>query len=191
MAFATTQHIRACGVFHPLALACALACAASPLLVHAAEVGDAGAAASNSALNSSQTAGKADKASNAAPVLVAQQTTGQSVQIAAAQADRNSPVLRDVVISASRDEQSADSLPMSIDVIDAKNMEEEQISDIRELADKLPNVEVPRSPARFGLAGAGTGRAGEAAALAGSGAAAGPQGASAAGQPDRGHRTRA
>ncbi len=158
MAFATTQHIRACGVFHPLALACALACAASPLLVHAAEVGDAGAAASNSALNSSQTAGKADKASNAAPVLVAQQTTGQSVQIAAAQADRNSPVLRDVVISASRDEQSADSLPMSIDVIDAKNMEEEQISDIRELADKLPNVEVPRSPARFGLAGAGTGR---------------------------------
>jgi len=88
----------------------------------------------------------------------AQQQSSDSVQVAAARADRSTPVLRDVVISASRDEQDADSLPMTVDVIDAKQMEEEQINDIRELASKLPNVTVPRSPARFTLAGAPTGR---------------------------------
>ncbi|MEG0938208.1 MAG: TonB-dependent hemoglobin/transferrin/lactoferrin family receptor [Comamonas sp.] len=88
----------------------------------------------------------------------AQQQTPAAVQVAAAHADRSAPVMRDVVVSASRDEQDADSLPMSIDVIDAKQMEAEQISDIRELAAKLPNVQVPRSPARFGLAGTSTGR---------------------------------
>ena len=88
----------------------------------------------------------------------AQQQSSESVQVAAARADRSTPVLRDVVISASRDEQDADSLPMTVDVIDAKQMEEEQIGDIRELAAKLPNVTVPRSPARFTLAGSPTGR---------------------------------
>lgn len=67
-------------------------------------------------------------------------------------------MLRDVVISASRDEQDADSLPMTVDVIDAKQMEEEQIGEIRELAAKLPNVTVPRSPGRFMLACSPTGR---------------------------------
>jgi hemoglobin/transferrin/lactoferrin receptor protein len=88
----------------------------------------------------------------------AQQQSSESVQVAAARADRSTPVLRDVVISASRDEQDADSLPMTVDVIDAKQREEEQIGDIRELAAKLPNVTVPRSPARFTLAGSPTGR---------------------------------
>ena len=88
----------------------------------------------------------------------AQQQYSESVQVAAARADRSTPVLRDVVISASRDEQDADSLPMTVDVIDAKQMEAEQIGDIRELAAKLPNVTVPRSPARFTLAGSPTGR---------------------------------
>ncbi|NIF83788.1 TonB-dependent hemoglobin/transferrin/lactoferrin family receptor [Comamonas sp. Tr-654] len=88
----------------------------------------------------------------------AQQQSSESVQVAAARADRSTPVLRDVVISASRDEQDADSLPMTVDVIDAKQMEEEQINDIRELASKLPNVTVPRSPARFTLASGSTGR---------------------------------
>lgn len=94
----------------------------------------------------------------AAITAQAQQQSSDSVQVAAARADRSTPVLRDVVISASRDEQDADSLPMTVDVIDAKQMEEEQINDIRELASKLPNVTVPRSPARFTLAGAPTGR---------------------------------
>ena len=88
----------------------------------------------------------------------AQQTSPESIQVAAAHADRNAPVMRDVVVSASRDEQDADSLPMSVDVIDAKQMEEEQITDIRELAARLPNVDVPRGPARFSLAGSSTGR---------------------------------
>lgn len=88
----------------------------------------------------------------------AQQTSPESIQVAAAHADRNAPVMRDVVVSASRDEQDADSLPMSVDVIDAKQMEEEQITDIRELAARLPNVDVPRGPARFSLAGSPTGR---------------------------------
>ncbi len=88
----------------------------------------------------------------------ARQPSSESVQVAAARADRSTPVLRDVVISASRDEQDADSLPMTVDVIDARQMEEEQIGDIRELASKLPNVTVPRSPARFTLASGSTGR---------------------------------
>lgn len=67
-------------------------------------------------------------------------------------------MLRDVVVSTSRDEQDADSLLMTVDVIDAKQMEEEQIGDIRELAAKLPNVTVPRSPARFTLTSGSTGR---------------------------------
>ena len=94
----------------------------------------------------------------AAITAQAQQQSAESVQVAAARADRSTPVLRDVVISASRDEQDADSLPMTVDVIDAKQMEEEQINDIRELASKLPNVTVPRSPARFTLASGSTGR---------------------------------
>ncbi|MDR2326843.1 MAG: TonB-dependent hemoglobin/transferrin/lactoferrin family receptor [Acidovorax sp.] len=83
--------------------------------------------------------------------------TVQTAQLAAAGTPR-AAVLKDVVVSASREEQSADALPMSVDVIDAQQMEAGQISDIRELADKLPNVTVPRSPARFSLASGATGR---------------------------------
>src|SRR5258706_12100221 len=46
-----------------------------------------------------------------------------------------------------------DTLPMSIDVIDAGRMEREQASDIREMVNLLPNVEVPRAPARFSTLG--------------------------------------
>ena len=120
-------------VIHPLALACALVCATT-----AAQ------------------AQQAQSESNSAVVQLAQ--ADSAIQIAAAHADRNAPVMRDVVVSASRDEQDADSLPMTVDVIDAKQMEEGQISDIRELANKLPNVEVPRSPARFSRASGSTGR---------------------------------
>jgi hypothetical protein len=64
----------------------------------------------------------------------AQQQYSESVQVAAACADRSTPRAARWVISASRDEQDADSLPMTVDVIDARQMEEEQIGDIRELA---------------------------------------------------------
>lgn len=61
--------------------------------------------------------------------------------------------LKEVVISGSRNEQLSDDLPMSVDVINAKDMEEGQMLDIRDVAKNLPNVSVKRAPARFGLVG--------------------------------------
>ncbi|MDB5848139.1 MAG: TonB-dependent receptor [Rhodoferax sp.] len=65
--------------------------------------------------------------------------------------------LKEVVISGSRSEQHPDELPMSIDVINAQDLEGRQIQDIRDVAADLPNVNVPRAPARFAI-GAQTGR---------------------------------
>ncbi|WP_395005728.1 TonB-dependent hemoglobin/transferrin/lactoferrin family receptor [Undibacterium sp.] len=69
-----------------------------------------------------------------------------------------------VVISGTRYEQFVENLPMSIDVIDQKEIERLGISDIRDLAKNLVNVEVKRAPARFTVTGAGnsTGRDGNA-----------------------------
>ncbi|UUZ76526.1 TonB-dependent hemoglobin/transferrin/lactoferrin family receptor [Polaromonas sp. P1(28)-13] len=61
--------------------------------------------------------------------------------------------LKEVVISGSRNEQLSDDLPMSVDVINAKDIEEGQMLDIRDVAKNLPNVSVKRAPARFGLVG--------------------------------------
>jgi len=66
--------------------------------------------------------------------------------------------LKEVVVSGSRVEQSADELPVSIDVIDAETFEEKQVRDIRDVARELPNVSVQRAPARFGMAQGSTGR---------------------------------
>ncbi len=78
-----------------------------------------------------------------------------------AQAQTVAPVqiagLKEVVISGSRSEQDPDELPMSIDVINAQDIENRQIQDIRDAAADLPNVNVPRAPARFAI-GAQTGR---------------------------------
>ena len=70
--------------------------------------------------------------------------------------------LKEVVISGSRTEQSADDLPSTIDVLNAKDIEEGQLRDIRDIGKILPNVSVRRSPARFTLAGSSTGREGNA-----------------------------
>lgn len=72
------------------------------------------------------------------------------------------PALQEVVVSGSRNEQSSDELPMTIDVIKAADMEEGQIRDIRDAAKDIPNVSVRRAPARFGLAQGDTGREGNA-----------------------------
>ncbi|MDP3796236.1 MAG: TonB-dependent hemoglobin/transferrin/lactoferrin family receptor [Polaromonas sp.] len=61
--------------------------------------------------------------------------------------------LKEVVVSGSRNEQPSDDLPMSVDVINAKDIEEGQMLDIRDVAKNLPNVSVKRAPARFGLVG--------------------------------------
>jgi hemoglobin/transferrin/lactoferrin receptor protein len=70
--------------------------------------------------------------------------------------------LKTVVVSASRSEQALDELPVTMDVIDAKTMEEKQITDIKDLAADLPNVSVRHAPARFSVTGVGnsTGRDG-------------------------------
>ncbi|MDR0259938.1 MAG: TonB-dependent receptor plug domain-containing protein, partial [Comamonas sp.] len=81
------------------------------------------------------------------------QATG-AVQVAAADA----PLLKEMVVSGSRYEQDPDELPMSIDVINARQMEEQQIRDIRDIARDMPNVSVKRAPARFTLASSPTGR---------------------------------
>ena len=65
--------------------------------------------------------------------------------------------LKEVVVSGSRSEQDPDELPMSIDVINARDLESRQVQDIRDVAADLPNVGVPRAPARFTI-GAQTGR---------------------------------
>ena len=63
--------------------------------------------------------------------------------------------LKEVVVSASRQEQGTDDLPLSIDVLNATQLETRQINDIRDVAKDLPNVSVKRSPARFGVTGKG------------------------------------
>ena len=70
--------------------------------------------------------------------------------------------LKEIVVSGSRIEQSADELPQAIEVINAKDIEEGQLRDIRDIGKSLPNVSVRRSPARFTLAGNPTGREGNA-----------------------------
>lgn len=88
------------------------------------------------------------------------QTQGSASEAQAQRHDvRSAAVLKPVVVSASREEQDPDALPISVDVISAEQMEREQIGDIRQLVEYLPNVEVPRSPSRFALAGTSTGRA--------------------------------
>ncbi|MCW5320437.1 TonB-dependent hemoglobin/transferrin/lactoferrin family receptor [Verminephrobacter aporrectodeae subsp. tuberculatae] len=77
---------------------------------------------------------------------------------AQAQPTAAEPVLGEVVVSGSRSAQDPDELPMSIDVINARALEEGQVRDIRDAARGLPNVSVTRSPARFSLAGGSTGR---------------------------------
>ena len=82
------------------------------------------------------------------------QAGGSAVLVAAA----DGPLLKEMVVSGSRYEQDPDELPMSIDVINAQQMEEQQVRDIRDLARDMPNVSVKRAPARFTLASGSTGR---------------------------------
>ena len=68
----------------------------------------------------------------------------------------NASMLKEVVVSGSRHEQSSDDLAMSVDVLGAKELEAQQVGDIRDAARYLPNVSVKRAPARFGLVGGGS-----------------------------------
>lgn len=69
--------------------------------------------------------------------------------------------LQEVVISGSPSEQDLGTLPQSIDVIGAQQIEQRQIGDIHDVACELPNVSVQRASARFTI-GVTTGRDGNA-----------------------------
>ncbi len=73
-------------------------------------------------------------------------------------------ILPTVVVSGSRSEQPQEDLPLSMDVLDATDLEDRQVSDIREAVRRTPNVSVRRAPARFAVTGApnSTGRDGNA-----------------------------
>ncbi|WP_256354069.1 TonB-dependent hemoglobin/transferrin/lactoferrin family receptor [Variovorax sp. dw_308] len=81
---------------------------------------------------------------------------------ASAQDSPRTSVLKEVVVTATRSEQNKDDLPATIEVIDRKTIESEQINDIRDAVRDVPNVSVKRAPARFGLALGNTGRDGNA-----------------------------
>lgn len=61
--------------------------------------------------------------------------------------------LREVIISASRQEALSDDQPLSLDVLTRQEMNRQQIADIRDAAQDLPNVSVPRGPARYTITG--------------------------------------
>src|SRR3990167_1154146 len=61
--------------------------------------------------------------------------------------------LPEVVVSGSRQEQAADDLPLSYDVINATTLSNQQSRTLREALQDLPNASVKRSPARFAVGG--------------------------------------
>ena len=61
--------------------------------------------------------------------------------------------LREVVISASRQEALSDDQPLSLDVLGRLEMDRRQMADIRDAAQDLPNVSVPKGPPRFTITG--------------------------------------
>ena len=79
-------------------------------------------------------------------------------------AQNSSVGLKQVVVSGSRNEQPRDDLPMSVDVLTSRDLEDRQIGDIKDLVKDLPNVSVKHAPARFTVTGASnpTGRDGNA-----------------------------
>jgi hemoglobin/transferrin/lactoferrin receptor protein len=73
------------------------------------------------------------------------------------------PAMAEVVVSGSRSEQLSDELPLSIDVIDARTMSDQQTRDVREALRDLPNTSVKHPLPRTTVGGAtsvGTGRDG-------------------------------
>jgi hemoglobin/transferrin/lactoferrin receptor protein len=69
-----------------------------------------------------------------------------------------------VVVSATRLEQVSDEMPLSLDVIDRRELDRAQMQDIRDVARDLPNVSVRHAPSRFAVTGPAnnTGREGNA-----------------------------
>lgn len=78
--------------------------------------------------------------------------------------ERSVPTLKEVVVSAARAEQAREDVPQTLDVVDQRELEARQISDIKDLVADMPDVSVKHAPARFTVTGVGnpTGRDGNA-----------------------------
>jgi hemoglobin/transferrin/lactoferrin receptor protein len=68
--------------------------------------------------------------------------------------------LDEVTVSATRTQRRITDTPATVTVIGAEDIERNFINDIRDVTRYEPNLSVRRAPARFGLAGASTGRDG-------------------------------
>ncbi len=89
---------------------------------------------------------------------------GAAATAAMAQTTDAPVALPDVVVSGARSEQSRADVPLSMEVLGARELENRQIGDIKDLVTDMPNVSVKHAPARFTVTGAGnpTGRDGNA-----------------------------
>lgn len=70
--------------------------------------------------------------------------------------------LEEVTVTATRTEQPVDEVPATVSVITEAEIEDNLVTDIKDLVRFEPGVSVPSSPARFGAALGGTGRDGNA-----------------------------
>jgi len=70
--------------------------------------------------------------------------------------------LEEVTVTATRTAQAVDEVPATVSVITEEEIDDNLVTDIRDLVRWEPGVEVPTSPARFGAALGGTGRDGNA-----------------------------
>lgn len=73
--------------------------------------------------------------------------------LAHAAAEPATATLREVVISASRQESLSDDVPATVDVLNRDSAERTLTQDIRDAVQDLPNVSVPRGPSRFAVTG--------------------------------------
>lgn len=98
-----------------------------------------------------------------APATERDAAADATAQVAQAPAGAGGGSLPAVVVTGSRAERDVKEVPATIDTITSEQIEERQITDIREAAELVPNVSVERRSNRMSLAGSATdGRAGNA-----------------------------
>ncbi|WP_239987473.1 TonB-dependent hemoglobin/transferrin/lactoferrin family receptor [Sphingosinithalassobacter portus] len=89
----------------------------------------------------------------------AQSQTAQGASQANREAEQ-SPAIPQITVTATRQPLGVEDAPATVTVIDARQMADELVTDIRDLVRFEPGITVPRQPARFGAALGVTGRAG-------------------------------
>lgn len=87
---------------------------------------------------------------------------GLAAQAAEAPADGADPgALEQITITATRTPKSVDDVPATVSVITSQQIDEQLVTDIKDLVRYEPGVSVRKSPARFTAAGSSTGRDGD------------------------------